>query len=537
MKKFIVIFFTGLLMLITGCSEDVVTIEQPIKAYGNKTILVKAQMPNDNPNTRLAMTQNELDVILTWEEGDRIHLVFVDGTTVVQQTVTIGTITNDGRTASFEISLPQEIFNGEGETFDLYGIYGDISFSDEEGEENLAVLPSNPWSGTLSEVQDKEIVLIRFAETAINKEAPDISVNFQHVGSLFKIYLENTGTTPLEEITGVELYSASPIFAHQNASPNVAKYDIITGDFVPNTTDFFNILPFSYTGDLAAEGVLELWGWYSPSQIEGDVWPAINMRVRYGESGVYETPVAKPARTAITAIGRAYHFFARYNSNSGQELVFSTEFGDTFIDERDNEVYNIVQIGSQIWMAENLKYYPSIDDLVNSSVGSATEPHYYVYNYYGIQPPSAEAINNFNNYGVLYNWAAAMNGANSSNTSPSGVQGVCPDGWHLPSVAEWNQLISFVGTNAGSKLKEIGDDYWDVSIDVTNAFGFSARGGGSRQPTGFFNLRINGHWITSTQDVNNENQMEAIWMQSNLGIAGNQQAPKDYAGSIRCVRD
>jgi uncharacterized protein (TIGR02145 family) len=88
-------------------------------------------------------------------------------------------------------------------------------------------------------------------------------------------------------------------------------------------------------------------------------------------------------------------------------------------------------------MAENLKYLPSV---VGPGTGSNSEAYCYVYGYDGTSISAAKATENYATYGVLYNWTAAMNGAESSDANPSGVQGICPDGWHLPSDAEWKQL-------------------------------------------------------------------------------------------------
>ena len=60
--------------------------------------------------------------------------------------------------------------------------------------------------------------------------------------------------------------------------------------------------------------------------------------------------------------------------------------------------------------------------------------------------PGSESAEVLNAYGYLYNWAAAMHGGTSSSANPSGVQGVCPDGWHVPSYAEWMQLNDYCGT-------------------------------------------------------------------------------------------
>lgn len=544
MKKVIINLFAGLILLVAGCTENIVTVEQPTKEIAGKTISVNAVMPGENTKTRMAFVPNELDVNLRWEENDQILLVFDDGINKIQQTVTIGAITNNGRTAAFEVIVPEEIINGESETFNLYGMYGGVTFSAIDGEESYVVLSTDPWSGLFLQLQGRENVLIRFSEMNIDKNSPDISVSFQHVGSLFKIYLENTGTTDLEGITGVELFSETPIFAHQNADPEVgAKYDLISGTFVNGTT-FSNVLPFPYSGDLLDGDVLQLWGWYPPSQVAGDIWPAINLRVRYGTGQEYVTTVPKPARTTTTDIGKAYHFFARFNSELDPALAFSDIVYGVLMDERDDQIYSTVRIGSQTWMAENLRYFPGFPDeperLNLVTDGSVTEPRYYIYGYDRTPESLAAASENFVNYGVLYNWPAAMAGATSSSSNPSGVQGVCPDGWHLPSEAEWVQLTTFVGANAASKLKETGIDFWNESIGVTNEYGFSARGGGSRQPissvpAGFYNLRINGHWMTSTQAT--ETDMIAAWMQANSSTGGYQTASKEYGGSVRCVKD
>ena len=544
MKKVIINLFAGLILLVAGCTENIVTVEQPTKEIAGKTISVNAVMPGENTKTRMAFVPNELDVNLRWEENDQILLVFDDGINKIQQTVTIGAITNNGRTAAFEVIVPEEISNGESETFNLYGMYGGVTFSAIDGEESYVVLSTDPWSGLFLQLQGRENVLIRFSEMNIDKNSPDISVSFQHVGSLFKIYLENTGTTDLEGITGVELFSETPIFAHQNADPEVgAKYDLISGTFVNGTT-FSNVLPFPYSGDLLDGDVLQLWGWYPPSQVAGDIWPAINLRVRYGTGQEYVTTVPKPARTTTTDIGKAYHFFARFNSELDPALAFSDIVYGVLMDERDDQIYSTVRIGSQTWMAENLRYFPGFPDeperLNLVTDGSVTEPRYYIYGYDRTPESLAAASENFVNYGVLYNWPAAMAGATSSSSNPSGVQGVCPDGWHLPSEAEWVQLTTFVGANAASKLKETGTDFWNESIGVTNEYGFSARGGGSRQPissvpAGFYNLRINGHWMTSTQAT--ETDMRAAWMQANSSTGGYQTASKEYGGSVRCVKD
>jgi uncharacterized protein (TIGR02145 family) len=219
----------------------------------------------------------------------------------------------------------------------------------------------------------------------------------------------------------------------------------------------------------------------------------------------------------------------------------------TFTDSRDGYTYQTVQIGSQTWMAENLKYLPSV---VGPGTGSNTEAYYYVYGYYGTNVDEAKATEIYATYGVLYNWTAAMNGAESSDANPSGVQGICPDGWHLPSDAEWKQLEMYLGmsetdvnstgwrgTVEGGKLKEAGTTHWaDPNAGANNESGFTALPGGYRYSNGYFNdFRYYGSWWSST-----ESGTIYAWVRSlyfNYSYVDRYFNFKSMGISVRCLRD
>lgn len=219
----------------------------------------------------------------------------------------------------------------------------------------------------------------------------------------------------------------------------------------------------------------------------------------------------------------------------------------TFIDSRDNTEYSWVQIGSQTWMAENLKYLPSV---VGHETGSNSEAYCYVYGYDGTSISAAKATENYATYGVLYNWTAAMNGAESSDANPSGVQGICPDGWHLPSDAEWKQLEMYLGmsetdvnstgwrgTVEGGKLKEAGTTHWaDPNAGANNESGFTALPGGCRSNGGYFgDIRLDGYWWSSTEGYAN-----SAWRRGlNYDLSGvnRSRSYKSVGFSVRCLRD
>jgi len=208
----------------------------------------------------------------------------------------------------------------------------------------------------------------------------------------------------------------------------------------------------------------------------------------------------------------------------------------SFTDTRDGNAYKIVTIGNQVWMAENLKYLPNV---IGAETGSDTEPYCYVYGYDGKDVNEAKATDNYKTYGVLYNWAAAMNGATSSEANPSGVQGICPKGWHLPSNAEWQQLIDYLGGNdiAGGKLKETDTTHWhSPNSGATNESGFTALPGGLRVPNGNFDL-IGFYAIWWTTTVSHDSvSWCGVWNdQSDIGYAFNPQ--NKFGVSIRCVQD
>jgi len=161
--------------------------------------------------------------------------------------------------------------------------------------------------------------------------------------------------------------------------------------------------------------------------------------------------------------------------------------GNSFTDARDSKSYTSVEIGTQCWMAENLAYLPEVSP---SSGGNDTDPYYYVYDYQGTNASEAKVTTNYQTYGALYNWKASLI--------------ACPEGWHLPTDAEWTMLTDYVSSqtgylcnsNASNIAKALaattnwststGTCYVGNNLSSNNATGFSGLPGGYRPSIGTF---------------------------------------------------
>ena len=154
----------------------------------------------------------------------------------------------------------------------------------------------------------------------------------------------------------------------------------------------------------------------------------------------------------------------------------------------DGNEYSTVRIGKQIWIGENLRTTRYSDGtpiplVENETYWANLTDLDKAYCYYDNVP------NDDNRYGLLYTWAAATNGEGYSSTNPSGIQGVSPEGWHIPSYSEWDQLREYLGGAdiAGGKMKEAGTDNWhSPNTEATNESAFTVLPAGYRSKTGTF---------------------------------------------------
>jgi len=180
-----------------------------------------------------------------------------------------------------------------------------------------------------------------------------------------------------------------------------------------------------------------------------------------------------------------------------------------------------VEIGGKTWMAENLNYETDSSWCYDNSADSC------------------------NKYGRLYDWNTAMASSPSSTENPSGVRGVCPFGWHLPSRQEWGDLAKAAGGedeygqygNAGTKLKSASG--WNsCNQDIPNGeneYKFSALPGGYYYEGEITDFGKYGAWWTATEDYDNFAYIRS--MGNCLKTVSEDKQYKSKGHSVRCVKN
>lgn len=193
--------------------------------------------------------------------------------------------------------------------------------------------------------------------------------------------------------------------------------------------------------------------------------------------------------------------------------------GNTVTDIEGN-VYPVVKIGEQYWMAENLRVTKYRDGSAIRNVRNLNEwkeletPAYCWYD---------NNVSNKNEYGALYNFNAVE------------TNRLCPDGWHVPTRSEWEQLFDFLGgrSQAGGKMKQVGTALWyPPNGGATNESGFNAKPAGHLHMDTFRNMGTGASWWSSDRMVYYLNN-------TNANVSGTIHAGQTLKNgySVRCIRD
>ena len=206
----------------------------------------------------------------------------------------------------------------------------------------------------------------------------------------------------------------------------------------------------------------------------------------------------------------------------------------TMTDKRDNQTYKTVKIGDQTWMAENLNY-------ADSAKTPSLLKRSWCYN---------NKAENCDVAGRLYTWAAAIDsvklatdadnpqdcGYRKTCTLPATVQGICPDGWHLPSPTEWEVLFTAVGgiSTAGKILKS--QTGWYDDGNGTDGVGFSTLPAGRRFSDGNFNYDGNNTYLWSATESGSVTACY-MFLYYSYEDADLRNLAKDNAFSVRCLQN
>lgn len=231
----------------------------------------------------------------------------------------------------------------------------------------------------------------------------------------------------------------------------------------------------------------------------------------------------------------------------GQEVAFRTLWDESPVTDTDGNEYPTVQIGDQVWMAMNLRVTRYADgmaiDLVETAEEwAALEVDAAAYAFY-------ENQTNPELYGALYTWGAATRNQATAETTAA-VQGVCPDGWHIPADDEWKALEvelgmtqltanedEWRGYEEGGMLKLAGTEFWDEPNEMaTNESGFSAAPAGIRNTGGIFSARgdYTVFWTASGVEA------DAAWVRALHTMRGEikrETVTRKAGYSVRCIKN
>ncbi|MFN8211151.1 MAG: fibrobacter succinogenes major paralogous domain-containing protein [Bacteroidales bacterium] len=241
-----------------------------------------------------------------------------------------------------------------------------------------------------------------------------------------------------------------------------------------------------------------------------------------------KTPVSVNATLAALDKGSVYHYRVKIenanNSFTGDDISFSTKLPDA-----DKNIYSVIEIGTQVWMKENLRTSKFNDKTAIPEVNSGTDwstmtsPGFCYYN--------NDATTYKNTYGALYNWYAVNTGK------------LCPVGWHVSGENDFSVLFSTVGGySAGGNLKTTGTleestGLWkSPNSGATNSSGFSVLPAGIRMYSGDFTYLSEIAWFWLTNDSNLAAAFSRNLVFDNTACTLGT-TDKHFGFSIRCVKD
>lgn len=244
----------------------------------------------------------------------------------------------------------------------------------------------------------------------------------------------------------------------------------------------------------------------------------------------------KSLKSSLSTINMAYsdgdQLFYKATSAIYQTVVTdiptsskTTTFNFVACTDASNNNYSIVQIGAQVWMAQNLNVGTRIDVSSQQTPNGIIEK--YCFN---------NDENNCDVYGGLYQWGEALNWTYFPHEE--GQQGICPSGWHLPTNAEWETLTNFLGGEAvaGGKMKETGVAHWtSPNFRATNSSGFTALAAGIAYTGNYYWMTFETTFWSSTRFNGTDARVLCIYNDREDVVPRSMWM--DLGFSVRCLKD
>jgi uncharacterized protein (TIGR02145 family)/prepilin-type N-terminal cleavage/methylation domain-containing protein len=264
---------------------------------------------------------------------------------------------------------------------------------------------------------------------------------------------------------------------------------------------------------------------YPPTNLDGDCSTT---------SYIYSTSNDNSYYTINFCISNNVGSFPAGNIAASPRGLGEWACGEILLDERDGQSYTTVQIGNQCWMSENMNY----DNGCTSTYSFATDVGWC--GCYNNDPSKCN-----DGYGKLYQWSAAMN----NNTSTT--QGVCPDGWHVPTDTEWTELTTYINSNPNYRCNGTNNyiakalasvSGWTVNTtdcaisnnqSINNSSGFNTLPSGWRDDN-FHDARYFSYFWLSSISGGNSFYCNLRYNTATVVLSS---ISRTYGFSVRCLKD
>ena len=422
-------------------------------------------------------------------------------------------------------------------------------------EEGTATKVGNKYVGTVNHFSwwncDVQFPTISLGITVVNSnEVPMAGVRVElvrnnqnggwNVPGYTNVVGQVSGLVPANETLTMKIYSNNSVCASQSI------YTQQIGPFSSNTALPIVVIPASSLNTTIVQGTLT--NCSNANVTNGYVWLQTAGQFLYTQvtNGSFSFSVlnCSSAATSFTLQGYDYEGMKTTTQQTGilnnqtvslgtiQACAATNTTGELF--DIDQNGYTFLPIGQQTWMQQNLNVSRYRD---GTSIPQVTDPTQWASLTTGAWCYYENNTAYGTTYGKLYNWYAVAGIHDTDPNTPNKI--LAPQGWHVPSDAEWTTLTTFLGGElvAGGKMKSTGTSLWSSpNTAATNESGFSGLPGGSRINGGTFtNVGLTSIWWSSSEFYTANAWTR--YLNYYEGIANSYNYNNLFGFSVRCLRD